>query len=101
MIFIGNFWFLVFKTYFENIYFSFLVWFHNSFVQVIHCSEETRMVLLLDIHHPDLSEDRRRLWRQRLRVTSWDDSGPPGFEVNYEDEAEVTGEAESAGREEL
>ena len=58
------------------------------------------MVLVLDIHHPDLTEDRRRLWRQRLRVTSWDEAGP-GFVVNYMDEAEVTGEAESAGREEL
>ena len=73
----------------------------SFFVQVIHRSEERRMVLVLDIHHPDLTEDRRRLWRQRLRVTSWDDSGPPGFEVNYEEEAEVTREAESAGREEL
>ena len=72
----------------------------SFFVQVIHRSEERRMVLLLDIHHPDLTEDRRRLWRQRLRVTSWGESGP-GFEVNYEDEAEVTGEAESVGREEL
>ena len=58
------------------------------------------MVLVLDIHHPDLPEDRRRLWRQRLRVTSWGDSGP-GFEVNYNDEAGVTGEVESVGREEL
>ena len=73
----------------------------RHFVQVIHRSEERRMVLVLDIHHPDLAEDRRRLWRQRLRVTSWGESGPPGFEVNYEEEAEVTGEAESAGREEL
>ena len=78
---------------------NFLVWFHQLFVQVIHRSEETRMVLLLDIHHPDLSEDRRRLWRQRMRVTSWGESGP-AFEVSYEDEAGVTEEG-GTGREEL
>ena len=66
---------------------------------MIHRSEERRMVLLLDIHHPDLSEDRRRLWRQRMRVTSWGESGP-AFEVSYEDEAGVTEEGET-GREEL
>ena len=57
------------------------------------------MVLLLDIHHPDLSEDRRRLWRQRMRVTSWGESGP-AYEVSYEDEAGVTEEGKR-GREEL
>ena len=88
-----------FNIYFEDIYFSFFVWFHNFLVQVIHRSEERRMVLLLDIHHPDLSEDRRRLWRQRMRVTSWGESGP-AYEVSYEDEAGVT-EDGKRGREEL
>ena len=71
----------------------------SLFVQVIHRSEERRMVLLLDIHHPDLTEDGRRLWRQRMRVTSWGESGP-AYEVSYEDEAGVT-EDGKRGREEL
>ena len=64
---------------------------------MIHRSEETRMVLLLDIHHPDLSEDRRRLWRRRLHTVAWEEDGPK-YAVNYDNDR-IT--SEERGKEEL
>ena len=40
-------------------------------------------MLLMDLHHPDLSEDRRRLWRRRLHTVAWEEDGPK-YAVNYD-----------------
>ena len=46
---------------------------------MIHESDAQRIVLLIDLHHPELSEERRRLWQKRFQVTRWS-------VINYEDE---------------
>ena len=35
--------------------------------QVIHQSNGIRISVMFDINHPDLTEDRLRLWRARLK----------------------------------
>ena len=43
------------------------------------------MVLLIDLHHPDLSEERRRLWQRRFQVTRRSVDGPT-YVINYDEE---------------
>ena len=52
---------------------------------MIHESDGQRIVLLIDLHHPDLSEERRRLWQKRFQVTRWSVSGPT-YVINYDEE---------------
>ena len=52
---------------------------------MIHESDAQRIVLLIDLHHPEPSEERRRLLQMRIQVTRWSVSGP-SYAINYEDE---------------
>ena len=54
-------------------------------------------MLLIDLHHPDLSEERRRLWRRRLHTVAWEEDGPK-YAVNYDNDR-IT--SEERGKEEL
>ena len=53
-------------------------------------------MLLIDLHHLDLSEERRRLWRRRLHTVAWEEDGPK-YAVNYD----ATIISEDIGKEEL
>ena len=64
---------------------------------MIHESDSLRLVLLIDLHHPDLSEARRRLWQRRLRVVGWHEDGPR-YEVDYT--VNISGDQEG-GKDEL
>ena len=54
-------------------------------------------MLLIDLHHPDLSEARRQLWQRRLRVVGWQEDGPR-YEVDYT--VNISGDQEG-GKDEL
>ena len=62
------------------------LWYKSELTgQVIHESDAQRIVLLIDLHHPELSEERRRLWQKRFQVTRRSVSGPT-YVINLEDE---------------
>ena len=61
-----------------------MIVFDDSFEhEVIHESNSTRIVLILDINHPDLSEEKRAWYENHLEVEGYDVDGPR-FKLNKE-----------------
>ena len=67
-----------------------MIVFDDSFEhEVIHESNKTRIVLILDINHPGLSEEKRAWYEEHLQVEGHDVDGPRFFlntNVNKKDE---------------
>ena len=64
---------------------SFAIPLGKYYFQVIHQSNGIRISVMFDINHPDLTEDRLRLWRARLKVVGKSGSGPlyrPDYTAN-------------------
>ena len=62
-----------------------MIVFDDSFEhEVNHESNNTRIVLILDINHPDLSEEKRAWYEEHLEVEGVDVDGPR-FKLNKEE----------------
>lgn len=51
--------------------------FDDSFEhEVIHESEGQRIVLIIDFHHPELSQERKQWWHDHVKVVGTGVDGP-------------------------